>query len=47
MQVSDWLGGWRPSSDPHVRVAASSKGYWRVAGSQIHGVALSNTYWIT
>ena len=25
--------------------AGSSKGYWRVAGSQILGVALPNTYW--
>jgi len=23
----------------------SSKGYWRIAGSQILGVALPNTYW--
>ena len=25
--------------------AGSSKGYWRVAGSQILGVALPNSYW--
>jgi hypothetical protein len=23
----------------------SSKGYWRIAGSQVLGVALPNTYW--
>jgi hypothetical protein len=23
----------------------SSKGYWRIAGSQVLGVALSNAYW--
>ena len=26
VQVSDWLGGWRPSSDPHVRVAGRDGG---------------------
>jgi len=26
-------------------VGGSSKGYWRIAGSQVLGVALPNTYW--
>ena len=36
----------RGISELNVRKwAGSSKGYWRVAGSQILGVALPNTYW--
>jgi RNA-directed DNA polymerase len=36
----------RGISEPSVRKwAGSSKGYWRVAGSQILGVALPRTYW--
>lgn len=27
------------------QVGGSSKGYWRIAGSQVLGVALPNTYW--
>ena len=36
----------RGISELNVRKwAGSSNGYWRVAGSQILGVALPNTYW--
>ena len=36
----------RGISERNVRKwGGSSKGYWRVAGSQVLGVALPNTYW--
>ena len=36
----------RGISESNVRKwGGSSKGYWRIAGSQVLGVALPNTYW--
>jgi RNA-directed DNA polymerase len=36
----------RGISESNVRKwGGSSKGYWRIAGSQILGVTLPNTYW--